>query len=104
MDGDVIDHFLHFLEIILERVELLTQVVVLEIEKAKAVEHFVEESCDEHRSLVIALGNAIHAETRQLIAHQDETGQVVLQVQMKTIIGVNLEVKIILSHLFFGDL
>ena len=53
---------LHLLHVVLERVKLLSQAVVFQIEHAKASVDLREEGMDLHRSRVVALRHTVHTE------------------------------------------
>ena len=61
-DAEIVDDLLDLLHVVLERVELLAQVVVLQVEEAEAGEEVVEEGGDGQGALVVAVGHAVHGE------------------------------------------
>ena len=63
-NGDVIDHALHFLNVVLESIEFLPQIVVLEIQETEPSTEFHEEEGDGERTLVVALGYTVNSQSR----------------------------------------
>ena len=63
-NGDVIDHALHFLNVVFESIELLPQIVVLEIQETEPSTELHEEEGDGERTLVVALGYTVNSQSR----------------------------------------
>merc|ERR1712223_1888248 len=90
-DAQVVDDLLELIGVVLERVKLLPEAVVLEVEEPEPGEEVSNESGDPDGTLVVSLGNAVHGESSQLVAQTDEAVQVILQVQVRLpIFGVRL--------------
>ena len=63
-DGDVIHNLLHFLQVILQRIKLLSQSIVLEVEKPEAAGHIREELGDGKWTMVVTKNNTVHSQSR----------------------------------------
>merc|ERR1719350_2536076 len=77
-DGEVVNDLLDLLQVVLDRVELLPQVVVLQVEQPEAGVEAVEEGGDTAWPGVILAGHAVHGEAGQLVAEVAEAQQVLL--------------------------
>ena len=62
-DAQVVDDLLELLGVVLERVKLLPEAVVLEVEEPEPGEEVSDESGDPDGTLVVSLGNAVHGES-----------------------------------------
>ncbi len=63
-DGDVIHNLLHFLQVVLQRIKLLSQAIVLEVEKPEAGRDIGEELGDGKWTMVITKNNTVHSQSR----------------------------------------
>lgn len=64
-DGEIIDHLLHLLHIILEAVVALPQGVIFEVEKAEAGIQLIDEGGDVQGPRVISCSHAVDRQPRQ---------------------------------------
>lgn len=88
--GQVVHHLLDLLHVVLERVEALPQRVVLEIQQPEAGAHLADEPGDLDGAPVVAAGDGIDGEPRQLRAQLQQPHQVVLEVQVEALVGTRL--------------
>lgn len=63
-DGDVIHNLLHFFQVILQRIKLLSQAIVLEVEKPETSRHVREELGDGKGTTVITKNDTVHCQSR----------------------------------------
>ena len=63
-DGEVVDHLLHFLHVVLQAVVALPQGVVFEVEEAEAGIQLVDEGGDVQGPGVVSGGHAVDRQSR----------------------------------------
>lgn len=89
--GKIVDHVFHLLDGVLDRVDALTQDVVLQIEHLEAGVEILDEGADLDCHLVVAQRDRVHGQSAQLIDDRDECEQILLDGDVERVLVLEVD-------------